>query len=63
MQHCTQCLNQNPGFKTQKDEAGDDIVVCELCGAENSRISIDEDALKYRLQDACVDWDGGNDAA
>ncbi len=39
MFHCLECLNNDPDFKTQIDEFGDEHDVCQ-CGAENSLVFI-----------------------
>lgn len=55
MFHCNDCLNNEPDFKIQFDEMGEEICVCE-CGAENSIVMI-------QAQDAHEPWDDGPGAA
>lgn len=61
MIYCNECRNTEPGFTMQKDEMGDDVWVCDICAAEDSKRYLDEDALRERLQEAV--WNGPEDAA
>lgn len=43
MDVCEECQSIEQGF-TYKEEDGEEIPVCDCCGAENSKKSYDEDA-------------------
>lgn len=65
MKQCRECKNVGEIFDLQKDEVGEAVLICLSCGAEDSKLFIDEDYLRERLQDGVeIGWHGpGDDAA